>query len=79
MSYKLCSARDGNTCETPGSNEIIGHCIDCDCLTLEEQAELANMFTSCPCGFCKHETVQGTDCLDCWDCGAGWDNWEPKE
>lgn len=75
MSYEPCPARDGNTCEA-GSNEVIGRCIDCDCLTLEEQAELANMFTSCPCGSCKHKNVQG---MACWDCGAGWDNWEPKE
>ena len=78
MPVRPCSCRDGDTCESPGANEIFNclGCADCDCLTLEEKRELVNLFPDCPCGSCKHQNVQG---MDCYDCGSVWGNWEPKE
>lgn len=78
MSYKPCPARDGDTCESSGGNEIIGICADCDCLTLEEQNELFNMFTAYPCNECKNAPANSVACFGCTK-EHGFPGWEPKE
>lgn len=75
-----CSLQRGDTCAAPSQcgNEIEDNlgCADCNCLTLEEQEELLNLFACCPCGSCKHRDVQG---MDCYACEKWYLNWEPRE